>query len=65
MPEIILIILVLTIFFGNKKMSELAKDAGQAGKELKKIKKEYTEASKEVQKVKSEVKNNLKEGGVF
>lgn len=65
MPEIILIILLLTIFFGNKKISELAKDAGKAGKELKNIKKEYSHASEEVQKVKNDVKENLREGGVI
>lgn len=51
LPEIVLIVLVLIIFFGSKRITDLAKEAGQAGKELKKIKKEYKEASKEVEKV--------------
>jgi TatA/E family protein of Tat protein translocase len=46
LPEIVLIVLVLIIFFGSKRITDLAKDAGIAGKELKKIKKEYKEASK-------------------
>lgn len=58
LPEIVLIVLVLIIFFGSKRITDLAKDAGIAGKELKKIKKEYKEASKEVEKVKTG-------GGVF
>jgi len=52
MPEIILIVLVLIIVFGSKKITDLAKDAGEAGKELKKIKKEYSQAINEVEKIK-------------
>lgn len=53
LPEIVLILLVLIIMFGGKRMTDLARDAGAAGKELKKIKKEFGEAKKEVDKIKS------------
>jgi Sec-independent protein translocase protein TatA len=52
LPEIILIGLVLIIMFGGKRMTDMARDAGAAGKELKKIKKEFNSAKKEVEKVK-------------
>jgi sec-independent protein translocase protein TatA len=58
LPEIVLIILVLTLVFGGKKMTDFARNAGLAGKELKKIKKEYSEAKEEVEKIKNE-------GGAF
>lgn len=48
LPEIVLILLVLIIMFGGKRMTDMARDAGQAGKELKKIKKEFGQAKKEV-----------------
>lgn len=54
LPEIILVILILTIMFGGKRMTDLAREAGNTGRELKKIKKEYTEAKVEVEKIKSE-----------
>ena len=57
LPEIILIVLVLIIIFGSKRITDIAKDAGTAGKELKKIKKEYGSAKKEIEKI--------KEGGVI
>ncbi len=53
LPEIILIGLVVIIFFGGKRMTDMARDAGEAGKELKKIKKEFSSAKKEVEKVKA------------
>ncbi|EKE05151.1 MAG: hypothetical protein ACD_19C00425G0012 [uncultured bacterium] len=43
LPEIILIVLVLIIIFGSKRITDIAKDAGEAGKELKKIKKAASE----------------------
>ncbi|WKZ25573.1 MAG: twin-arginine translocase TatA/TatE family subunit [bacterium] len=52
MPEVILIVLILIVIFGSKKISDVAKNAGQAGKELKKIKKEYSKATQEVEKIK-------------
>lgn len=58
LPEIVLVILILTLIFGGKKMTDFAKNAGLAGKELKKIKKEYSEAKEEVEKIKNE-------GGAF
>lgn len=54
LPEIILVSLVLIIIFGSKRMTEMAKSAGEAGKELNKIKKDFKEASKEIDKVKTE-----------
>lgn len=56
LPEIILLILILIIFMGSKKISELAKSAGETSKELKKVKGEYEEAKKEI--------DNLKGGGL-
>jgi len=53
LPEIILIVLILIIFFGSKKMTDMAKGAGEAGKELKKIKNEFDSAKKEVEKIKN------------
>ncbi len=53
LPEIILIVLVLIIVFGSKRITDIAKDAGEAGKELKKIKKEYGQAKSEIEKIKS------------
>ena len=53
LPEIILGILVLIIFFGSKKMTEMARSAGEAGRELKKIKKEFEDAKLEVTKEKT------------
>lgn len=50
LPEIVLIVLVLIIFLGSKRMSEIARSAGQAGKELKKAKNDYEEAKTEIQK---------------
>lgn len=51
LPEIVLIVLVLIIVFGSKRITDIAKDAGEAGKELKKIKKEFGQAKKEVEKI--------------
>jgi len=48
LTELIIIILVLIVFAGSKKINELARKAGEATKELKKIKKEYKEASEAV-----------------
>ena len=61
LPEIILGILVLIIFFGSKKMTEMARSAGEAGRELKKIKKEYEDAKTEV--IKPESVKTKTEGG--
>lgn len=66
LTEIIIIILVLIVIFGSKRITSLAKQAGEAGKELKKIKKEYHEAVKEVNKEeinKESIKESQK-GGV-
>jgi TatA/E family protein of Tat protein translocase len=51
-PEIIIITLVLIIFFGSKRMSEMARELGEASKELKKAKKEAKES---IEAVKQEV----------
>lgn len=53
LPEIVLILLVLIIMFGGKRMTDMAKSAGEAGKELKKIKKEFGNAKVEVEKIKN------------
>ncbi|KKQ89789.1 MAG: hypothetical protein UT14_C0051G0001, partial [Candidatus Shapirobacteria bacterium GW2011_GWE1_38_92] len=40
----------LLLLFGGKKVSELAKGAGQAGKELKNINKELKDVKKDINK---------------
>ena len=44
LPELMIIVLVIIIFFGSKKMNDLARNAGKASKELKNVKKEYEDA---------------------
>lgn len=48
--EIIIIALVLVVLFGGKKLPELARGMGEAGKELKKAKKEIMDAKDEFDK---------------
>ncbi|MDO8503824.1 MAG: twin-arginine translocase TatA/TatE family subunit [bacterium] len=43
LKEIIFIGVVILIFFGGKKLTELARGAGETGRELKRIKKELKE----------------------
>ncbi len=45
--EILVIAIVLLILFGGKKLPELARGFGEAGKELKKARKELDEAMKD------------------
>ena len=45
--EIIIIAVVLLILFGGKKLPELARGLGEAGKELKTAKKEISQAMKD------------------
>lgn len=52
LPELIVIILVLIIFFGSKKINELSRQAGEATKELKKIKDEYKGIDTEIKEEK-------------
>lgn len=54
LAEAVLVLLVLIIMFGGKRITDLAREAGNAGKELKKIKKEYSEAKSEIDKIKVE-----------
>lgn len=46
-PEIIVIAIVLLVLFGGKKLPELARGLGKAGKELKGVKKELQETIEE------------------
>jgi len=39
--ELLIIAVVVLIFFGSKKLNELARGLGESTKEIKKIKKEY------------------------
>ncbi len=48
--EILIIGIILLIFLGGKKMSELARGLGESGKELKKAKKEFENAIDDVDK---------------
>jgi len=50
LTEILIFLLVLLLLFGGKKVSELAKGAGQAGKELKNINKELKDVKKDINK---------------
>ncbi|AKM79007.1 TPA: twin-arginine translocase TatA/TatE family subunit [Candidatus Beckwithbacteria bacterium] len=45
--EIIVILVVLLVLFGGKKLPELARGLGQAGRELKGAKKDIQKAFKE------------------
>lgn len=45
--EIIIIAIVLIVLFGGKKLPELARGLGEAGKELKTAKKELSQAMKD------------------
>ena len=48
--EILVVVLVLVLLFGGKKITELARGLGEAGRELKKAKGELEETKKEVNK---------------
>ena len=48
--EILIIVLLLIVFFGSKRISALARQAGKSTKEIKKTKKEYDEAVSELNK---------------
>jgi sec-independent protein translocase protein TatA len=46
--EVVIILIILVVVFGSKKIIELARGAGETTKELKNIKKDYEKAVKEV-----------------
>jgi len=48
--ELIIIVLVIVIFFGSKKIASLGKTGGETVKEIKKIKKEITEPFENIKK---------------
>ncbi|MEK7633909.1 MAG: twin-arginine translocase TatA/TatE family subunit [Patescibacteria group bacterium] len=50
LPEIVIVLLVVLIFFGPKYLKDLAGQLGEAGKELKNIDKEYKETITEIAK---------------
>ena len=50
LPEILVILAVLFIFFGPDKLIEIARNLGKAGKEFKNINKEYNEVVEEIKK---------------
>lgn len=41
LPELIIIGVLLMVFFGGKKVKELARGMGESSKELKKVKQEF------------------------
>ena len=43
--ELVIILVLVVLFFGSKKLTELARGMGEATKEAKKIKKELTSDS--------------------
>jgi len=46
--ELMVIMAVGLLFFGNKKMKELARGLGESSKEVKKIKDEFSKAANEI-----------------
>ncbi len=50
LPEIVVVLLVILVFFGPKYLKDLAGQLGEAGKELKNIDKEYKETVSEIAK---------------
>lgn len=48
--ELIVVAVVLLVLFGGRKLPELARGLGEAGKELKKARKEIDEAVKDASK---------------
>ena len=46
--ELLVLIMVLLAFFGKKKTSEIARDAGEASREFKKIEQDYRNAIEEL-----------------
>ena len=70
LPEILVILAVLFIFFGPEKLIEIARSLGKAGKEFKNINKEYNEVVEEIKKPptkeeeeKNDKKNSKKKKG--
>ena len=62
--EVVIILTVLVVAFGSKKIIELARGAGEATKELKNIKKDYEKAVKEVTAMDNpDTKTKSKKGG--
>lgn len=43
--ELVIILVLLLLFFGSKKLTELARGMGEATKEVKKIKKEISDSN--------------------
>ena len=64
LPEILVILLVILIFFGPEYLKTLAKQLGLAGKELKNIDKEYKETVSEISNEKIVKNNKNKKKGV-
>ena len=58
LTEWIVIGLILVVFFGSKKISDLGKTAGEATREFKKIKKQISSAAEEV---KSDIEDEIDE----
>lgn len=66
LPEIIVILLVVLVFFGPEYLKTLAKQLGLAGKELKNIDKEYKDTMSEISKDEEKlIKDKKKEKGVI
>lgn len=60
LPEILIILLMLLVFFGPKYLTELAQHLGKSGRELKNINKEFKEAVKEVSDEDSDAEKPVK-----
>lgn len=58
--EIIIIAVVLLVLFGGKKVNELARGIGEAGKDLKKAKNEFQSAFEEGEKQEQKHSNDIK-----
>lgn len=63
-PEILVILGVLFIFFGPKKLSEIGKELGKAIREFKAANEEYEDVVEEIKKpIKKTGKNSQKKKG--
>jgi sec-independent protein translocase protein TatA len=50
LPEILIVMFVIFVFFGKNTLTELAKTLGKSGREFKKIGKEYESTVNELKK---------------
>jgi sec-independent protein translocase protein TatA len=59
--ELLIIGTIVLVFFGSKKLNDLARGLGKSTKEYKSLKKEYTKAMDDVKSNLDEVKSEVEE----